>query len=133
MTDHYDAQETRDPRDREAELFVRLPDVLRKAIAAPAYAERLKGIDPAAVTSRAALAKLPVLRKSELPALHKANPPFGGFVADPPPARSRGSSPRRAPSSSRKALTPTPGAAHARSLPWASGRATSCSTPSAII
>ena len=84
MTDHYDAQETRDPREREAELFARLPDVLRKAMAAPAYAERLKGIDPAAVTSRAALAKLPVLRKSELPALHKANPPFGGFVADPP-------------------------------------------------
>jgi len=84
MTDHYDAQETRDPREREAELFARLPDVLRKAMAAPAYAERLKGIDPAAVTSRAALAKLPVLRKSELPALHKAAPPFGGFVAEPP-------------------------------------------------
>ena len=84
MTDHYDARETRDPREREAELFARLPDVLRKAMAAPAYAERLKGIDPASITSRAALAKLPVLRKSELPALHKANPPFGGFVADPP-------------------------------------------------
>ena len=40
-----------------------------------------KGIDPAAITSRAALARLPVLRKSELPALHKAAPPFGGFVA----------------------------------------------------
>ena len=84
MTDHYDAQETRDPREREAELFARLPDVLRKAMAASAYAERLRGIDPASITSRAALAKLPVLRKSELPALHKANPPFGGFVADPP-------------------------------------------------
>ena len=84
MTDHYDARETRDPREREAELFARLPDVLRKAMAAPAYAERLRGIDPASITSRAALAKLPVLRKSELPALHKANPPFGGFVAEPP-------------------------------------------------
>ena len=84
MTDHYDARETRDPREREAELFARLPDVLRKAMAASAYAERLRGIDPASITSRAALAKLPVLRKSELPALHKANPPFGGFVAEPP-------------------------------------------------
>ena len=84
MTDHYDALETREPAKREAELFSRLPDVLRKALAAPAYAERLKGIDPAAVTSRAALARLPVLRKSELPALHKAAPPFGGFVAGPP-------------------------------------------------
>src|SRR5882757_6458669 len=83
MTDHYDARETRDPAAREAELFARLPDVLRKALAAPAYAERLRDIDLAAVTSRAALAGLPVLRKSELPALHKAAPPFGGFVAGP--------------------------------------------------
>jgi phenylacetate-CoA ligase len=80
---HYDALETRAPAAREADLFARLPQVLRKAMAAPAYAERLKGIDPATVTSRAALAGLPVLRKSELPALHKAVPPFGGFVAGP--------------------------------------------------
>ena len=33
------------------------------------------------MTSRAALAKLPILRKSELTALQKANPPFGGFNA----------------------------------------------------
>src|SRR3954449_3155343 len=83
MTDHYDALETREPAKREAELFSRLPDILRKALAAPAYSDRLKGIDPASVTSRAALARLPVLRKSELPALHKAVPPFGGLVAGP--------------------------------------------------
>ncbi|MBV8916486.1 phenylacetate--CoA ligase family protein [Bradyrhizobium sp.] len=83
MTDHYDALETRDADAREAELFARLPNVLRAAMEAPAYAERLKGIDPATVTSRAALARLPVLRKSELPALHKAAPPFGGFVKKP--------------------------------------------------
>jgi phenylacetate-CoA ligase len=83
MTQHYDALETRDPAERERDLFARLPDVLRKAMAAPAYADRLKGIDPAAVTSRAALARLPVLRKSGLPALHKAMPPFGGFVTGP--------------------------------------------------
>jgi phenylacetate-CoA ligase len=84
MGDHYDARETRDPAAREAELFSRLPDVLRKALAAPAYAERLKGIDPTRITSRAALAALPVLRKSELPALHKTAAPFGGFVVKPP-------------------------------------------------
>jgi phenylacetate-CoA ligase len=89
MTDHYDALETRDPAQREADLFARLPDVLRKAMAAPAYAERLGGIDPADITSRAALARLPVLRKSELPALHKASPPFGGFVAGHPGSFSR--------------------------------------------
>ncbi|MFX8868173.1 hypothetical protein ABTM84_19570, partial [Acinetobacter baumannii] len=64
--------------------FARLPEVLRKAMAAPAYANLLRGTDPASITSREALAGLPVLRKSELPALHKAAPPFGGFVADKP-------------------------------------------------
>jgi phenylacetate-CoA ligase len=83
MTEHYDALETRQPGEREAELFSRLPDVLRKAMAAPAYAKHLNGIDPAAITSRAALARLPLLRKSDLPALHKAAPPFGGFVSGP--------------------------------------------------
>jgi phenylacetate-CoA ligase len=80
MTDHYDIRETRDPTERETELFARLPEVLRRAMAAPGYAERLGGIDPAAIASRAALAALPVLRKSDLPALHKAAPPFGGLV-----------------------------------------------------
>lgn len=84
MTAYYDSLETREHPAREADLFARLPDVLRSAMAAPAYAARLKGIDPASVTSRAALAALPVLRKSELPALHKASAPFGGFVAATP-------------------------------------------------
>jgi len=89
MSDHYDTRETRDPGAREAELFSLLPDILRRAMQAPAYAGRLGGVDPGSVTSRAALAKLPVLRKSELPALHKASPPFGGFVAGAPGAFSR--------------------------------------------
>src|ERR1700760_1247846 len=84
MTDYYDVQETREPAAREAELFARLPRVLRKAMEAPAYAERFRGVDPASITSRAALARLPVLRKSELPALHKAAPPFGGLIAESP-------------------------------------------------
>lgn len=84
MTAHYDTLETREQAAREADLFSRLPGVLRSAMTAPAYADRLKGVDPAAVTSRAALAGLPVLRKSELPALHKASAPFGGLVAAAP-------------------------------------------------
>jgi phenylacetate-CoA ligase len=83
MTEHYDALETRPAAQREAELFSRLPDVLRKAMAAPGYAEHLLGIDPSGITSRAALARLPLLRKSDLPALHKAALPFGGLVAGP--------------------------------------------------
>src|ERR1700716_444614 len=84
MTEHYDALETRAPAEREAELFSRLPDLLRKAMAAPAYAERLRGIAPAGVTRRGTPARLPVLPKSDLPALHKASPPFGGLVSGPP-------------------------------------------------
>ena len=81
MTSHYDALETRSPSEREADLFARLPGVLAAAAKAPAYAERFKGIDLTSITSRDALARLPVLRKSDLPALNKAEPPFGGFVA----------------------------------------------------
>ena len=88
-TDHYDALETRAPAAREAELFSRLPEILRKAMQAPGYAEHLRGVDPARITSRAALATLPVLRKSDLPALHKAAPPFGGLVNKPPGAFAR--------------------------------------------
>ncbi|MFL6816746.1 MAG: phenylacetate--CoA ligase family protein [Bradyrhizobium sp.] len=84
MTEYYDALETRAPAEREEELFSRLPGVLRKAVQAPAYAERLKGIDLGDITSREALAQLPVLRKAELPRLHKAAPPFGGLVVGRP-------------------------------------------------
>jgi phenylacetate-CoA ligase len=83
MPDHYDDLETRDPAVRESDLFARLPGVIAVALQAPAYRERLGGIDPTAINSRAALAKLPLLRKSELPALQKAEPPFGGLVAAP--------------------------------------------------
>ncbi|RYE32350.1 MAG: phenylacetate--CoA ligase family protein [Hyphomicrobiales bacterium] len=84
MTEHHDALETRSPAAREADLFARLPAVLAAALKAPAYAERLAGIDPAAITDRAALASLPILRKADLPALQKTSLPFGGFVAEPP-------------------------------------------------
>ena len=83
MTNHYDALETRTPANRDSDLFARLPDVVRAAMAAPGHAARFKGVDPAAITSRSALAKLPVLRKSNLPALQKAAPPFAGFIPTP--------------------------------------------------
>ncbi|MBL0405732.1 AMP-binding protein [Microvirga aerilata] len=84
MTHHLDALETRDPAEREASLFARLPEILKRAAAAPAYAERLRGIDPDTVTSREALARLPILRKAELPGLQRTALPFGGFVHDAP-------------------------------------------------
>src|SRR4051812_969702 len=89
MRNHCEPLETRDAAGREADLCGRPPGVLPKAMEAAAYAERFNGVERASVTSRAALALLPVLRKSELPALHRAAPPFGGFVSASPGAFSR--------------------------------------------
>jgi phenylacetate-CoA ligase len=80
--DYFDQLETRDPRQREVALFNLLPSLIERAKAkAPGWAHHLSGVDPAQVTSRAALAKLPVLRKSELSVLQAKTPPFGGFAA----------------------------------------------------
>src|SRR5687767_5524740 len=84
MPDHYDALETRDPVAREREAFARLPELVARAMAAPGWARQLAGVDPGSITSRAALAKLPLLRKSELIGLQKERPPFGGFNVTPP-------------------------------------------------
>ena len=81
--DHYDARETRDPEERERDLFARLPAAIARAITAVGWASHLAGIDPRTITSRAALAALPVLRKSDLSALQKTSPPFGGFNVTP--------------------------------------------------
>jgi phenylacetate-CoA ligase len=56
---------------------------------APGWAAHLEGVEPAAVNSRAALAKLPVLRKSALKELQAKNPPFGGFATQPATALGR--------------------------------------------
>src|SRR5947209_12253053 len=82
--DHFDSLETRDPAAREQDLFARLPAQIARALSAPGWAKHLAGIDPQSVTSRAALAKLPVLRKSALLGLQKETPPFGGFNVTPP-------------------------------------------------
>jgi len=81
MTDHYDALETRDAEVREREQFAQLARQLAHAKAhAPAFARTLGDVDPAAITSREALARLPVVRKSELAALQKGARPFGGLA-----------------------------------------------------
>ncbi len=84
MTDFYDQLETRDPQARAREQFVALAQTIARALAAPGWAKQLAGVDAKSVTSRAALAKLPLLRKSDLVALQKERPPFGGFNVTPP-------------------------------------------------
>jgi len=81
---HYDRLETRDPDERERELCGRLPDIIALALSAPGWAQHLAGVEPNAITSRAALAKLPVMRKSEFAARQKAQPPFGGLNVTAP-------------------------------------------------
>jgi phenylacetate-CoA ligase len=80
---HLDALESRAPELREQDLFARLPGAIAAAReAAPAFAESLAGIDPDAITDRTALARLPVIRKSDLIARQRADKPFGGFAGD---------------------------------------------------
>jgi phenylacetate-coenzyme A ligase PaaK-like adenylate-forming protein len=84
MPDHYDTLETRDPAVREHEQCARLPEIVARAMTGPGWARHLAGADPASITSRKALAALPVLRKSDLATLQKEHPPFGGLNVTPP-------------------------------------------------
>ncbi len=84
MPDFYDELETRPPEKREGQQFSALPDLIARAMSAPGWREQLAGVDLKAVTSRAALAKLPVLRKSELKERQTARPPLGGFAVTAP-------------------------------------------------
>ena len=83
MSEHFDKLETRDPPAREADLMARLPALVASALRAPGWAKHLAGVDAKATTSRAALAKLPVFRKSDLPAMLKADPPFASLTPEP--------------------------------------------------
>ena len=85
MSAFYDSLETRSPDEREAALMAALPTQIAHAQQrSSAFAEILKGVDAASITSRAALAQLPVTRKSELlerQAAHRPRQIFGGFNA----------------------------------------------------
>ena len=82
--DFYDALETRAPAQREAQLLAGLPGQVHHAQRnTEAYAQILAGVDASRITSREALARLPVTRKSELLERQKATRPqdaFGGFA-----------------------------------------------------
>jgi phenylacetate-CoA ligase len=85
MTAFYDKLEVRDPAEREQDLLAALPKQIAQAqTAAPAFANILDGVKPADITSREALARLPVTRKHELLERQKAErarDAFGGFSA----------------------------------------------------
>jgi len=77
---HFDALETRSADQRAADLARDLPALVAHAQTAPAMAASLAGVDPRAITSLAALAALPVIRKADLSGAQKAAPPLGGFL-----------------------------------------------------
>ncbi|MGH6948759.1 MAG: phenylacetate--CoA ligase family protein [Kiloniellales bacterium] len=80
--DFYDRYETQDAEAREAALLAALPKQIATAQKkAPFYAKALAEVDARAVTSRAALAQLPVTRKSALVELQRSEPPLGGLAA----------------------------------------------------
>ena len=88
MNKFFDALETRDPLSREAALMAALPGQVSHAKASStAFADILKNVDPSWLTSRQALATLPVTRKHELLERQQARRAetggdiFGGFSA----------------------------------------------------
>ena len=80
---HFDDLETRSADQRAADLAQALPQQIARAQGLAGYGDTLKGVDASQITSAAALADLPVLRKSELGKAQAGQPPFGGFTTKP--------------------------------------------------
>jgi phenylacetate-CoA ligase len=84
MPSHYDHLETRGRALRDSEQLAILHGIIAHAMKAPGWAKHLAGVDVRYITSREALAKLPVMRKADIAALQKEHPPFGGLNVTPP-------------------------------------------------
>ena len=78
--DFYDLLEVDNPDAREGGLFGRLPNLIALALSGTGWARQLGGVDPNSVTSREALAHVPLLHANDWPALRGNDPPFGGFA-----------------------------------------------------
>jgi phenylacetate-CoA ligase len=83
MSLYFDALETRTADQRASDLANALPQQIARAKVLSGYAARFADVDPTRVTDAAALARLPVLRKSELIEAQGQRPPLGGFNAIP--------------------------------------------------
>jgi phenylacetate-CoA ligase len=83
MTDLYDALESRDPSAREHHLLSALPALITRAKQASGWASILADVTPQDITSRTALAQLPVTRKSALKEMQQSALPFGGLNTTP--------------------------------------------------
>lgn len=80
----YDQLEIRGHEQREREQFAALRQQIANAKArAPYFTRLLADVAPEDVTDRAALALLPVTRKSDITELQQAHPPFAQMVTQP--------------------------------------------------
>lgn len=83
--DFYDSLETRSTDEREAAQMAALSAQVALAKGKTAYfGKLLAAVDPGAITSRSALAELPITRKGDLLDLQKSTPPFGGMTTVAP-------------------------------------------------
>ncbi|MBF2759406.1 MAG: AMP-binding protein [Ectothiorhodospiraceae bacterium AqS1] len=78
--EYFDSLETRSKEMREESLFRALREYLPRAMRAPAIACNLEGIDPQTIRDRSDLARLPLIRKSDLSELQAKHPPLGGLA-----------------------------------------------------
>ena len=83
MTQYFDDFETRSPEARAEAISRALPAQIAAAQGLPGYGETLRDVDAAAITTVADLAKLPVLRKSDLGRAQGNAAPFGGLTTRP--------------------------------------------------
>ena len=87
LDEFFDELEIMPPETREKYLNERLAETVDHAYRhAPAVKKIFDkaGVSPAQVCTVKDLERLPILRKTDLIELQKANPPYGGFLAIPP-------------------------------------------------
>lgn len=76
----FDDLETRSAQARDADIAQALPRQIARAQGLAGYGGSLDGFDASGITDAPTLAKLPVLRKSDLGRAQAADMPFGGFT-----------------------------------------------------
>jgi len=78
--DYFDTLETRSTNHRMGDLAINLPRQIAQAQALSGYAVSLKDVVADDIISTDELAKLPILRKSDIGKSQTAASPFGGFA-----------------------------------------------------
>jgi len=81
MSEYFDELEIRKPEERASAIARALPGQILRAQGLAGYGEALSEIDADAITSVAALAQIPVLRKAQLSQAQSAVRPFGGLTS----------------------------------------------------